>query len=334
MAAFPVSAVVAPVQERVLEEKIFLVGSMNSIEEVELVSEVDARVTEILFQEGQPVEKGQILLRLDDRKLASALAEMQARHDLARTNLDRSATLLKRETIAQQDYDQAKAEFDTSGALLELAQERLDDATVRAPFPGVMTERLVSTGQYMSRGDALASIVQVDPLEVEFNVPERYIGQLVDGQRIEIGVEAYPARSFAGDVAFISPRVDRDSRTVLVKARVPNPDGLLKPGMFGSLELIFRAREAALVIPEAALSYRGDQASVVVMDAEGKAEFRPVSVGLRIAGEAEVISGLSIGERVVVEGYQKMRPGSTILISAESARFGLAPDGSTVGSEG
>jgi membrane fusion protein (multidrug efflux system) len=326
---FPVNAVVAPVSEQELQEKIFLVGSLEAIEEIELVSEIDARVDEINFEEGEPVEKGEVLIRLDDRKLQAAVSEMRARFNLAKANLERSETLLKRETISQQDYDQAEAEFDGAQALLQLAEERLEDATISAPFDGVMTERLISLGQYMTRGQSMASLVVVNPLEVQFNVPERYIGQLAMDQQIEITVEAYPGELFLGDVIFISPRVDRNTRTVLVKARIANEDRKLKPGMFGNLELIFKAREAALVIPEAAISYNSDQASVVVMNAEGKAEFRQVEVGIRLAGKAEIIDGLSDGERVVVEGFQKMRPGSTIQISVESREYGIDPEAAT-----
>ncbi|MFO7725167.1 MAG: efflux RND transporter periplasmic adaptor subunit [Oceanipulchritudo sp.] len=323
---FPVTAVIAPVEERVLEEKIFLVGSLEAIEEVELISEVDAPVTDILFEEGEPVEPDDTLIRLDDRKLKASVAEMKARYDLAQANVERSKTLLERNTISQQEFDQALAEFDSAKAILDLARERLQDATIHAPFKGVMTERLISRGQYMTRGQPLASLVTTDPIEVEFNIPERYIGQLRLDQRIEITVEAWPEKRFAGKVSFISPRVDRNSRTILLKARIPNPDGHLKPGMFGSLELIFRVREAALVIPEASISYTGDQASVVVMNDEGKAEFRQIVVGTRLSGDAEVTEGLDEGERVVVEGFQKMRPDSTILISEESRDYGIEPD--------
>lgn len=318
---FPVTAVVATAQTRVLEDKISLVGSLNAIDAVDLVSEVDARVEDILFEEGQPVEKGDVLIRFDDRKLAAAVAQTTARYNLARTNLDRAASLLERQTISQQDYDQAAAEFDAIRAVLELEKERLSDATLVAPFAGILSEHSVSRGQYTSRGQLLASLVSIQPIEVAFHVPERYCGQLALGQGIAISVEAYPEKAFSGNIAFISPQVDLASRTVLVKARLDNGAGLLKPGMFGSLELVFTAEEQALVIPEAALQYNRDQASVVIMDAEDKAVFREVSVGTRLAGFAQILSGLKEGDRVVVEGYQKMRPGSTILISPESSRF-------------
>jgi membrane fusion protein, multidrug efflux system len=303
---------VTPVERRALEEKVFLVGSLEAIEAVDLVSEIDARVQSINFEEGQAVGEGQVLIQFDQRKQAASVAEMRARYNLAKTNRERAANLLARNIISQQDYDQAEAEFDAAIALLNLAVEQLEDATIRAPFDGVMTERLISLGQFTTRGQRLASLVTTDPIDVEFNVPERYVGQLAMGQRMEITVEAFPMETFAGPVTFISPRVDRDSRTVLVKARLSNADQRLKPGMFGSLELVFKVRDEALVIPESAVSYSGDRASVVVMDADDRAEFRRIEIGSRLVGMVEVADGLSEGERVVVEGYQKMRPGSAI----------------------
>lgn len=323
---YAVSAVIAAAEERSLEEKVLLVGSLATLEEVDLVSEIDARVVGLNFEEGVPVEAGQWLIQLDKRKLEASLAEMRARYDLAKANLERSANLLARQTISQQDYDQAAAEFDSAGALLLLAEEQLADATIVAPFNGVMTERLISLGQFTSRGEVLASLVAVDPLELHFNVPERTIGQLSLGQSIAFSVEAYPGSTFHGQVAFLSPRVDQRSRTLLVKARVANADHRLKPGMFGRLELAFTAREKALVIPESALSYADDKSTVVVMNAEDRAEFREVEVGLRLAGEAEILAGLEAGERVVVEGFQKLGPGSRISISDKSSRYGIVPE--------
>ena len=331
---FPVNAVVAPVEKRALEEKINLVGSLEAIEEVDLVSEVDARVEEIQFEEGRPVQKGQLLIRLDDRKLKAAVADMQARFDLAKANLERSANLLDKETISQQDYDRAEAEFDGARAQLELAQEQLNDATIQAPFDGIMTERMISLGQFTTRGQRLATLVEVNPIEVEFNVPERFIGQIAEAQSIDIRVEAYAEETFGGEVVFISPRVDRQTRTILVKARLDNSEGRLKPGMFGNLELVFEVRAAALVIPEAAISYTGDRASVVVVDDQSKAEFRQVVVGTRLAGDAEILDGLAAGERVVVEGYQKMGPGSTVVVSEESRKYGIDPGSANTTKQG
>ncbi|MDL5053291.1 efflux RND transporter periplasmic adaptor subunit [Oscillatoria laete-virens NRMC-F 0139] len=322
---FPVQAIVAPVKREVLNEKITLVADMKSNEEILIRSEIDGRITDIGFEEGAPVEGGQILFRIDDSKLRAQLADAEASLKFAQTDAERIGRLLKERAVSQQETDRARTSVQNAQAAVDLAREQLRDAVIKAPFPGVMTERLVSVGQFVPRGQELAGLVQTDPLEANFNVPEKYIGQLALGQKIRLTSVAYPGEEFEGTVSFISPRLDPASRTILVKAIVDNSDGHLRPGMFGNLQLIFRAREGVLTIPESAISYRRDQASVFVRNEEGKAEVREVTVGLRVEGAAEILSGLSEGEQVVVEGFQKMGPGTTVLISPESARYGIEP---------
>ena len=323
---FAVRAVVALVKQESLEETLALVGNLAAKESIDIRSEIEAKITHIGFIEGQPVEIGQVLFRIDDAKLQAQVAEAKARFELANNDYERGKTLLAKKTISQQQFDQFRSTLDANRASLRLANERMDEAVILAPFVGEMGERVVSLGQFVDVGQLLSSLVQVDPLEVEFNVPERYLGQLGVGQTIAIRTVAYEG-NFAGRVFFVSPQLDERSRTVLVKAYVDNVDGRLKPGMFANLDLVFRARDDAIVIPEQAISYQGDQASVVVMNTESRAEFRPVAVGLRLSGVAEILSGLEVGEYIVVEGFQKMGPGSQILISPRSERYGVAvPD--------
>lgn len=319
----PVQAVVAQAHRQPLEEKISLIGNLAPKESVELRSEIEGRVLALEFDEGERVEAGKVLVRLDAGKLEAEVAEAEARHELARQDFERGRTLLERGTISVQQFDQFRATLDATRATLRLAQERLADAVVRAPFAGQVGERLVSPGQYVSRGELLSTLTQTDPLEVELHVPERYLGQVAAGQRIDVGTAAYPGERFAGTVYFLAPRLDERSRTLLVKAYIDNADGRLKPGMFASLELIFRARENVVVVPEAALSYRGDEVTVVVLDAEGRAEPRLVEVGVRLAGLAEIVSGVAAGEHVVVEGAQKLAPGTPVSIAPESRRYGV-----------
>lgn len=320
---FPVRAVVALVNEGNIEESLFLVGNLAAKESIDIRSEIEAKVTYIGFQEGAFIQQGQELFKLDDEKLKAQVAEAKARYELAKHDFERGKTLLEKETISQQQFDQFRFTQDEAQAALRLSQERMSEAIITAPFSGRMDERKVSLGQFVNVGELLSSLVQVNPLEVEFNVPERYLGQLQIGQTIKISSVAYPGEDFRGKVIFISPKLDERNRTVLMKAEMENADGRLKPGMFANLELIFRAREDAIVIPEQSISFQADQASVVVMDSEGKAEFRNVEVGLRLSGMAEIISGLVPGERIVVEGFQKMAPGSQIVISPKSEQYGV-----------
>jgi membrane fusion protein (multidrug efflux system) len=330
---WPVQAVVAPAREQPLNETLALVADLQAKESIEIRSELDARVTEINFAEGDAVEAGAVLARLDAGKLSAEVAEARARYELARQDYERGKTLVARKTISQQQFDQYRAALEAARAGLRLTGERRDDAVIVAPFRGLTGERHVSPGQYVDRGQLLSTLVQIDPLEVAFNVPERYVAQLAVGQKIEVKTAAFPEQSFRGDVYFIAPALDPRSRTVLVKAYVGNADGRLKPGMYASLELTFRVRPAALVIPENAVTYRGDATSVVVMNAEDRAEFRPVKLGARLSGVVEILDGVKPGERVIVEGHQKLAPGTRILVSPDSERYGIAskPAGADAG---
>lgn len=325
---FKVAAVLAPAAPQTVADTIRVVGSLRARNAIDVVSEISAPVAEILFEEGEPAAEGSVLARLDASKIQARYAEAEARFKLAETNRKRSEELLANATISQQEYDQVQAEFSVAEATLNLLKEEQSDAEIKAPFDGVAGARLVSPGQFLSVGQAVTRLVQMDPLEVEFRMPERALVALRTGQVINMTSASNP-EPISGEIFFIDPVVDVNSRTVLVKANVPNPDRALRPGMYGNLEVILAERENALVIPESAIRYRGDQANVVVAAGESNdalaAEFRNVTVGERMPGFVEITEGLSEGELVVVEGFQKMGPGTGIMVSPASEKYGVTP---------
>lgn len=320
-----VLSVVAPVTTQPVGDVLDLVGDLQARDAVDLVSETDARLEEIGFEEGAAVAKGQLLFRFDDARLQAQLAQARAGHRLAEANLKRGEELRKSGTIPQQDFDQAEAAFRSAEATLALTVEDAADARIVAPFDGVITRRSVSVGQFVGRGQSLAALVQMDPLEIMFHVPERFIARLAPGQNVEFrnatGVDPREA-----EIVYLAPRLDAATRTLEVKARAANPDGTLRPGMFGRVRLTANVAPQACVIPAAALTLSAEGSRVVVMNAEGRAEFRPVTPGRRIDGMVEVTKGLVAGERVVVEGHQKLGPGVGILISPKSAAYGIEPE--------
>lgn len=322
---FPVNAIIAPVKSEALKERVSLVGSLQSIERVDLVSELDAKVEYIGFEEGKTVTEGQILFELDKDRQEASLEDARARLRLAELEFVRNQNLRENETIPQRSLDEAVANYEIAQAAVRVAEEQLDDSVIKAPITGSVTERLVSMGQFVTRGTKLISLVQTKPLEVKFNVPERYVAGLTEGQTITINTAAYPDMTFEGPVVFVSPELDTQSRTLLMKAEIPNGEGSLKPGMYANLELIFGEDKSGLTIPESAIQLSGEVARVVVMNEEDLAEFREVTVGKILEGRAEIVEGLSEGERVVVEGFQKMGPGSKIRISEDSAKYGITP---------
>jgi membrane fusion protein, multidrug efflux system len=323
---FPVAAVVAMVTREAVEERVELVGTVRATDTVELRSELEARVSAAEFTEGGAVEAGQVLFRLDPRREEARLAEAQARLERAAADRARGDELLARQTIPPQEMDRLVEAARTAAAAVELARANLADATIAAPFAGLVGERRAVPGQFVSRGDPLATLTRMDPLEIDFRVPERFAARVAAGQAVRFRAPAWPDETFEARVQYLEPALDADSRSLRVKAGLPNPGLKLRPGMFGTIDLVFATREAALLIPEGALINRGDATLVVRVGADHKAEFRPVVAGERLAGRVEITGGLAEGDRVIVEGHQKTRPGATVIATAGSRRFGVEPD--------
>ncbi|MBI4004481.1 MAG: efflux RND transporter periplasmic adaptor subunit [Candidatus Omnitrophica bacterium] len=297
--------------EQPVEERVAVVGTLAANESVDIKSELDGAIETIGFAEGERVDEGTVLFRINRTKLEASLAEAEANLRLAETTLERYAALEESRAVSKQEADQARAAFEARRASAELMRAQLQDATVVAPFSGTVGARLISLGQYVTKGEALTSLVDTDIMKVEFSVPERFLSRVAEGQAIEVQLAAYPAERFQGTVYFIDPRVSTETRTVPVKARLPNPDGRLRAGMFANLDLVLQVRKRAVVIPESALLLGGGQASVFVIT-DGKAQPRPVRLGVRLAGAVEIREGLSAGEVVIIEGTQKVGPGSSV----------------------
>lgn len=303
------SVVAAPVRQQALEETIEAVGTLMADESVEIKGEADGTITAIHFQEGQQVKAGQLLVELDQSKLRASLEEAQANLKMAESTRQRYASLIQSRAVSQQEADQSEAAWAANKALAERLEAELKDATLEAPFDGIAGARMMSVGQYIPRGTAVTTVVDLDPMKLEFRIPERYMGQVRLKQPVKLETDAYPGAGITGEVYFINPIVDTDSRTVLLKAAVPNPDGRLRHGMFARAELIIEIKEKSVVIPETALLHQGDLTFVYAIDGEQKAQMRPVKVGLRLPGAVEIVEGLKAGEQVVAEGHQKLFPG-------------------------
>ncbi|MBC8003160.1 MAG: efflux RND transporter periplasmic adaptor subunit, partial [Opitutaceae bacterium] len=251
-------------------------------------------------------------VRLDDSKLSAAVAESEANFKLSESTYQRSKQLFEKTLVSQQEYDQAASVFEVNKATLTLKTRLLRDTRIFAPFAGIVASRHVSPGQVISKDTIITTLVGLDPVKVEINVPERFLGRLSIGQNIEMTVAAYPGKVFKGDVYFVTPSIDSLTRTALVKARIPNRQHELKPGMFANLDLTLQARENALVVPEPALIPSGDRVTLYVVNDQMEAQIRVVKIGVRMAGVVEILSGLNPGDKVIVEGIQKVRPGGKV----------------------
>lgn len=295
-----------------ISDKISLVGTLKANEEVEIKSEIDGVVEEINFEEGDRVKKGHVLFKIDEKKLKATLAQAEANLKLAESTSQRYKALIESKAVSQQEYDQTIATLEASRASVDLTKEELNDATIEAPFDGVMGGRSVSIGQFISKGTMLSHLVNQDPMKAEFHVPERYLSRIATGQKIEIKVAAYPDQVFPGEVYFIEPSINELTRTALVKAYVANPDRKLRGGMFANLNLIVQVKENAVVVPEKALIVLGDTVSVFIIDENNIVHLKAIQTGIRFDGNVEVVSGLASGEVVVTEGYQKLGEGSQV----------------------
>lgn len=319
----PVVQVVAvEARRQPVAEKISLVGNLLANESVEIKSEIDGTVREIKFQEGERVEKGQLLIQIEDSKLAASVAEAEANYQLSKANYDRSQQLFRDKLIAKSEADEVSATFHAKEADLNLKREQLRDTKIVAPFAGIVGARNVSPGQVISKNTVLTWITDYDPIKIEINVPERFAGEAKLGQAIDLRIAALAGKTFHGEVYFIAPAIDPNTRTLLVKAKVPNGESQLKPGMFANIDLTLKLRENAVVVPEAALARVMDQdrAMIFIVDGEGAAQMKPVQLGVHLAGQVEVLNGLQGGETVIVEGTQKIGPGSKVkLAPAEAA---------------
>jgi len=321
----PALAVVAKVVEQAIEDRLDLVASIQAQAEIAVVSEIAARVTDIAFNEGERVKAGQIFFRLDDVRTTANMKEAEARFKLAEISYKRNHDLFASQTVPQQILDQAEADYHSKTALLALAKDSQAKTEIKAAFDGVAGECLVSIGQYVRVGDELTRLQSIDPVELVFNVPERYLGRLKQEQVINFTTVAFPNEVFSGNITYISPSLETATRTVRVKAEITNSDGRLKPGMFGRLSLLFSVNKSGLLIPESAVQVLGGARLVVVVDEAGVSAFVPVQLGRRFSKQVEVLGGLEAGTLVVAEGHQKMGPGMNVIATADSAAYGVTP---------
>src|SRR5258705_9914795 len=287
--------VAAAIRDTVVDA-IAATGQIEAVQSVELRPEVDGRIVEILVREGQQVDAGTGLFKVDDAELKAQVARAEADRDVAQRNLERTKQLMVQNASSQADLERADAGYRSAQASYDLLKTRLDRTIVRAPFGGVVGRRLVSIGTYVNPQTPLITLQSVNPQHAAFNVPERYADRLRRGQLVSFHVAAIPGKNFSGEVVFVDPVVELPGRTILIKARVPNSEHELQAGMFIEARLATSIRPNAVVVPEdALLPMQGATFVWAVKDA--KATQRQVTVGVRTAGRAEVQKGVGAGEQ-------------------------------------
>ncbi len=323
----PVEAVtLAP---RTLAGGLQTVGSLRADESVVMRPEVSGRIERIHFTEGGRVAAGQPLFTLDASMARASLNEAQANLENSRRAATRAGQLSNEKLIAQADYDRARAAFGVDQARAASARTALEKMTLRAPFSGQVGLRNVSIGEVVSAGQELVTLVRMDPIEVDFSVPENVLAQLRNGQAIQVTVDAFPGDVFGGKVVAIDPVIDPASRSAKLRAQIPNPDARLRPGQFAQLRLDTGTGSAdALLVPEQALMQDGDTRFVYTI-VDGKAKRAPIKTGTRVPGFVQVTEGLKAGDVVITAGQAKpmMRDGVPVkpLPTQPSDSAGAAP---------
>ena len=315
---FPVQVVTVVAKQQDLPVTIKSAGTLQARQAIDVVARSGGRIEAIGASEGATAPAGSALFDIEYVAAAAEWRRAEAAMQLAKTTYDRALSLAKAGAIPEQDLDRANADFAAASAAFAQAKERLADARIVAPFTGRIGSFSWSLGQIVAPGTVLARLVNHDPLELVFHVAERYAGQLKPGQVVRIRSVAYPDRDFLGDVYFVAPEVEIQTRTLEVKANVNNPDEALRPGMLVDIELTVAVLKNAILIPEASLVRDVEGTHAFVVAADNSAEKRPVVAGVRIPGWVQIASGIVGGERVIQDGLQKVRPGSA-LVFAEPA---------------
>jgi membrane fusion protein (multidrug efflux system) len=307
----PASVTLAPVRAERISQKLEALGNARANESVDISTKTSNIVTAVTFRDGERVKRGQVLVQLDDAQARADVAAAQAALTESESQYNRSRELLNTQALSKSSFDQLEATLKANRARLGAASARLEDTVIRAPFSGRVGLRRVSVGTLISPGDVITTLDDTSVIKLDFSVPENFLASLREGLSIRATAPAYPGRSFSGSVSSIDSRVDVATRAVIVRALLANEDGALKPGMFLNVSLANDEREA-LVIPEEALTPEAERQFVFVV-ADGKASRREVRIGGRRPGTVEITAGLTAGERVVVEGTQKIRDGAIVL---------------------
>lgn len=315
----PTTVTATFVEPRDVPAALQAVGSLRAVQEVMLAPEVAGRVTAIRFQPGARVGAGAPLVQLFDGPERADRAAAVAKADLARVQLARSRELAPSGAESRDVLDQRRAEYAQAMAAVHQLDARIAQKRIVAPFAGQIGVRRANLGQYLNPGDAVASLTALDRLYADFNVPQQNLAQLHVGGTIQLTSDAWPGRTFTGRVTTIEPRIGEDSRNIMVQALLPNPEQLLRPGMYVNVALELAPQAGALVVPATAIQTSASGDSVTVIRGrnprkEGNAEVVGVVAGRRIGDSVVVTKGLKPGDVVVTEGQIRVQPGAPVRV--------------------
>lgn len=309
----PMPVEVATVMKQNLADKFEAVGTIEAIEEITVVSEIDAMVTALPFAEGNNVKRGNLIAQLDDSQLKAEYLRAEALFLQSQATYNRIKSIVDQKAGTPQDLDDALASLKVAEANLKFAEARLNKSRIVAPFSGMIGSRRVSVGSFLRTGDAITELANLNEIRITFSAPERFLAELKRGAEVLVFSPVYPGHEVEGKIIVIEPIIDTDTRTVRIVARVQNPGQKFRPGMSANVSVILSERPEALTIPTEAMFASGNQTLVYVVNADSTVMPVPVTSGLQMPGVVEITNGLEPGMQIITAGHQKLFPGAKVM---------------------
>lgn len=306
----PTTVAAATVEPVSWQPTLTAVGSVQAVEGVEVSNQVAGQVEEIRFDSGAEVAAGDVLVVLDSDIDRADLEGLNAAERLAEIKLGRNRSLLKGRAVSQGDFDEASAQLDQARALVKAKQAAIEKKTIRAPFGGRLGIRQVDLGQFLPEGSPIVPLQALDPVYVDYSLPERHLDRIEVGQAVQIRVAAHPDEVFRGSIQAISPRIDQGSRNIRIRAELANPDLKLRPGMFARVSTLLPVQQGVLTLPREAIAFNTYGDSVfLISEQDGKTMVsrRQVKTADVIDDRVVILDGLAAGDRVVSAGQVKLR---------------------------
>lgn len=301
----PIPVDVQVLNPKAVDDKIFTNGTIIGNEEVDLRSEISGKITKISFEEGKRVKKGDLLIKINDADLQATLAKNISRLDLAKDKEFRLRQMLDKNLTSQQEYDAALSELKGVQADVEYTKALIDKTEIKAPFDGIIGLRSVSIGSYISPQTSIASIQSLNPIKIEFSVPQKYSSEIKEGKLIEFRLQT-SGKNYKGKIYAVEPKIDQNTRTLLVRAIANNNNYELFPGAYVEVTIILNQIKNALMIPTQAL-VPDIQGEKVFLYKAGKAEPYTVKSGIRTDKEIQLLSGVSAGDTVITSGIIQLQ---------------------------
>jgi membrane fusion protein (multidrug efflux system) len=309
----PMPVEVSKVTVQKVSDRFDGVGSIEALEAITVVSEIDGAVKTLPFKEGGYIRRGELIAQLDDAQLAAERARAEALRAQSKATYDRVKSVVDQGAAAPQDLDDASAALKVAEANLQLAEARYAKTRIVAPFDGIIGARRVSVGTFLRPGQAITELANIDEMRVTFSAPERLVQHLTRGAEVTVSTTAYPGVELKGKIIVIDPVIDLTTRSARVVARVQNSGRIFRPGMSANISAVLGERPTALTIPSEAVFGSGDQTFVFIVKPDSTVTRVPLTLGTRMSDVVEVVNGLSQGMTVVRAGHQKLFEGGKVM---------------------